>query len=105
MIIGVYLIISAFGIIVSFTAKVLLSGRTMGNTRYFIGYAISGCFLWIHGELIFYDKFPFYGRHPELIKQYEIIGWFALSCYPIQALAFPAPYEVRWLFSKRLEKQ
>ncbi|WP_338740403.1 MULTISPECIES: hypothetical protein [unclassified Pseudomonas] len=100
MITFAFIIFSLFGILFAYYLKVVLSSKTLGYAKFFLGLAINMFFMRAHMNIVKFDNFLYFGHHPEIINNCESVGWLAFICLFLHALAFPVKRDLKWWWQR-----
>ncbi len=95
-----FLIFSLLGILFAHYLKVVLSSKTLGYTKFFIGLVVNMFFMRAHMNIVKFDNFLYFGHHPEIINNYESVGWLAFMCLFLHALALPVKRDLKWWWQR-----
>ncbi|WLH27978.1 hypothetical protein [Pseudomonas canadensis] len=100
MIIFAFLIFSSAGLLFAYSLRVILSSKNLGHIKLLTGLAVNVFFMITHMEIAQFDKYLYFGLHPEIIDTYPAIGWIALTCFILHALALPVKRDLSWWWKK-----
>jgi hypothetical protein len=95
-----FLIFSLLGILFAHYLKVVLSSKTLGYTKFFIGLVVNMFFMRAHMNIVKFDNFLYFGHHPEIINNYESVGWLAFICLFLHALALHVKRDLKWWWQR-----
>lgn len=100
MIILAFLIFSTLGVLFAFSIKVALSSENLGYTKLILSLGVNVFFMTVHMDIVKFDNFLYFGHHPEIINNYESVGWLAFICMFLHALALPVKRNMRWWWQR-----
>lgn len=91
---------SILGLLFSYSIKVILSGASLGYTKFYIGFAINLFFMVTLLDAVEFDNYLYFGHCPEVIDTYPSIGWFALVCLLLHTQALPVKHDLNWWWKR-----
>lgn len=100
MIIMAFLILSPLGLLFAYWLRVIFSGKRLGYTKIYISLAVNIFCMMTYMEIAQFDKYLYFGTHPEVIENYPIIGWIALAFFILHALALPVKRDLNWWWKR-----
>ena len=100
LIILAFLIFSVLGVLFAYSLKVILSSKNIGYTKLLLGLGVNMLFISVHIDIVKFDNFLYFGHHPEIINNYESIGWLAFICLFLHALALPVKRDLKWWWQR-----
>ncbi len=100
MIIFIFLIFLLLGLLFAYSLRVILSSKDLGHTKLLTGLAVNMFFMMTHLEIAQFDKYLYFGIHPEIIETYPSIGWLALIAFILHALALPVKRDLNWWWKR-----
>lgn len=93
-------VLSALGVFLAFSLRILLSSRKLGYTKFFLGMIPNMLAMRAHYKIADLNVFPFLGYRPDIIDEHIFIGWLALACFFLHASAFPVKQDLKWWWKR-----
>ncbi|MDD0975078.1 hypothetical protein [Pseudomonas fontis] len=89
MVVWVFSVIVIVGYLAIFWLKLRLSGEHLNTARLSLFLILNGFFVVPYLDIVYNDKFLFFGYHPEVVSEYPAVGWLSLLFAILHCFTFP----------------